>query len=70
MQLQEIENLINKKIEIIKVSKNAYDATVQAGTPETELVEELKMSFSELIEREEALLKKNKKSKSKNKNRK
>ncbi len=86
VQLEEIEKLINKKIDIIKVSKIAYETTVQVGmqsaTPagvksttqptfqtlpaESGLVEDLNFSFSELIEREEALEKQFKKSKTKN----
>ncbi len=86
IQLEEIEKLINKKIDIIKVSKIAYETTVQVGmqsaTPagvksttqptfqtlpaESGLVEDLNFSFSELIEREEALEKQFKKSKTKN----
>lgn len=89
LQLQEIEKILNKKIDIIKVSKIAYETTVQVhqsinmqsatqtgvkspGQPsfETipnapELAADLNMSFSELIEREEALEKKFKKTKNK-----
>jgi ATP-dependent RNA helicase RhlE len=71
VQLQEIEKLINKKIDIIKVSKTAYDNTVQVGMQsatlpsEPELAADLNLSFSELIEREEALEKQFKKNKTK-----
>jgi ATP-dependent RNA helicase RhlE len=86
VQLQEIEKLINKKIDVMKVSKIAYETTVQVGmqsdTPtgakppaqprfetlptEPDLVADLNLSFSELIEREEAREKQFKKSKNKN----
>ncbi len=63
-QLKEIEQLINKKIAVIKVSKSAYDATLELKLePLPDLIEDLKMSFSELIEKEEALLKQQKKNK-------
>lgn len=65
--LQGIETLINKKIEVIKVSKSAYEATVQAAVAEPELAQELNLSFSELIEREEALEKQYKKNKKRKK---
>lgn len=85
VQLEEIEKILNKKIDVIKVSKIAYETTVQVGmqtatqtsvkspgqpnfetrTSEPELAAELNMSFSELIEREEALEKQFKKTKNK-----
>ncbi len=85
IQLQEIEKLITKKIDIIKVSKIAYETTVQVGMQsatqaggklptqpsfetlpaEPELAADLNLSFSELIEREEAFEKQFKKSKNK-----
>jgi ATP-dependent RNA helicase RhlE len=71
-QLEEIEALINKKIEVIKVSKTAYETTVKSALnpPEPELVQELAMNFSELIAQEEARFKKTTKNKKKSKKRK
>ena len=61
-QLEAIELLLNKKIDVIKVSKTDYKAII---APEVEILsEDLNLSFSELIEQEEARLKKLKKNKS------
>ncbi|MBY0385625.1 DEAD/DEAH box helicase [bacterium] len=62
-QLEAIELLLNKKIDVIKVSKTDYKAII-APEPEEVLSEDLNMSFSELIEKEEARLKQFKKNKS------
>jgi ATP-dependent RNA helicase RhlE len=61
-RLQEIELLINKKIEVIKVSKTDYKTIIE---PEADLPEVLNLSFSELIEQEEARLRQMKKNKNK-----
>jgi hypothetical protein len=63
-QLAEIEKLINKKIDTIKVSKTDYKAII-APEPEEIINEDLNMSFSEMIEQEEARQKQIKKSKNK-----
>lgn len=47
-----IEELIGKKIEVIKVRKQDYQAIV-APEPELELEEDMNINFSELIEKEE-----------------
>lgn len=61
-QLEAIEQLLNKKIDVIKVSKTDYKAII-ATEPEEILSDDLNMSFSELIEQEEARLKQFKKNK-------
>ncbi|MCC6138806.1 MAG: DEAD/DEAH box helicase [Bdellovibrionaceae bacterium] len=53
-QLEEIQELIGKKIEVIKVSKTAYEAIIE---PPEDLSASLNMSFSELIENEEKRIK-------------
>lgn len=56
--LQDIEALLNKKVEVIKVSKDDYKAIVEA--PEVE-----EMSFAEMIAHEESLIKAAKRKKKK-----
>lgn len=63
-QLAEIEQLINKKIDTMKVSKTDYKAII-AAEPEEIISDDLNMSFSDMIEQEEARQKQIKKSKNK-----
>lgn len=60
-QLADIETFIHKKIDVINVSKTDYKTIVAPAEPE--LSEDLNISFSELIEQEEARMKKQKKKK-------
>lgn len=55
-QLEEIQNLLNKKIEVIQVRKEDYEFIAQAPA-------EKELSFAEMIEREEAIYKSNKRKK-------
>lgn len=54
LQLNDIQNLIGKKIDIIKVSKKNYATIVE---PEPDLSASLHLSLSELIENEEKRIK-------------